>query len=222
MKRVHLLLICLILCVTSMAASNTTADFVQGTPEIKSIGSLAFGPEGVLFVGDSQGGAVFALDFRDNTENTENEGLEVQDIDEKIASMLGTTAKDIQIHDLAVNPISQNVYLSVSRGRGNDAIYLLLSISPSGEISEVSLENIKYAKKELSNPVSVDAKTRRGGSLRVDAITDLVCSDGQLLIAGLSNEEFSSTLRATRWYTVPAQKERKNEHNKKTKRKVKF
>ena len=41
MKRVHLLLICLILCVTSMAASNTTADFVQGTPEIKSIGSLA-------------------------------------------------------------------------------------------------------------------------------------------------------------------------------------
>ncbi len=199
MKRVHLLLICLILCVGNITSLDATADFVQGTPEIKSIGSLAFGPEGVLFVGDSQGAAVFALDFGDKTANTKNERLEVQDIDKKIASMLGTTVKDVQIHDLAVNPISQNVYLSVSRGRGNDTIYLLLSISPGGEISEVSLENVKYAKKELSNPVGVDAKTRRGGSLRVDAITDLVYSDGQLLIAGLSNEEFSSTLRATRF-----------------------
>jgi len=37
----------------------------------------------------------------------------------------------------------------------------------------------------------------RGRSLRSQAITDLVYHDGKLFIAGLCNEEFSSTLRVT-------------------------
>ena len=33
-----------------------------GSPDIKSVGPLAFGPEGVLFVGDNVGAAIFAID----------------------------------------------------------------------------------------------------------------------------------------------------------------
>ena len=40
--------------------------------------------------------------------------------------MLGTDSKQIAINDLAVNPLSGNVYLSVSRGRGPDAIPVLV------------------------------------------------------------------------------------------------
>ena len=39
----------------------------KGTPDLKSAGPLAFGPEGILFVGDPQGAAVFALDTGDRT-----------------------------------------------------------------------------------------------------------------------------------------------------------
>jgi hypothetical protein len=41
-----------------------------------------------------------------------------------------------------------------------------------------------------------DEKDRRGDSLRTQAITDLAYVDGRLFIAGLSNEEFASTLRS--------------------------
>jgi hypothetical protein len=34
----------------------------EGAPDLKSAGQLAFGPDGVLFVGDAKGAAVFAID----------------------------------------------------------------------------------------------------------------------------------------------------------------
>ncbi len=38
---------------------------VAAGPEMKSAGPLAFGPEGVLFVGDTAGAAIFAIETGD-------------------------------------------------------------------------------------------------------------------------------------------------------------
>ena len=35
---------------------------IVGNPDLQSAGPLTFGPDGILFVGDSKGGAIFALD----------------------------------------------------------------------------------------------------------------------------------------------------------------
>ena len=191
MKRLYQLTLAVIFLTTQAFAGS----FSQGTPNIKDLTTLAFGPNGILFVGDSQSAAIFALDLNDNTPNKEAKQLRVTDVDEKIAGLMGATAKDIHIHDLAVNPVSQNVYLSVTRGEGNDAVQALLRILPSGNIEDVSLQNIKFAKKEITSAVAVGAKDRRGRSLRAQAITDLAYTNGQLFVAGLSNEEFASTLR---------------------------
>ena len=43
-----------------------TKDFIYGNPEITSISSLSFGPEGILFIGDSKSAAIYALDTKDN------------------------------------------------------------------------------------------------------------------------------------------------------------
>src|SRR6202008_2894666 len=48
----------------------------------------------------------------------------------------------------------------------------------------------------LANLPAEDAKDMRGRPTRLEAITDLAYLDGTLYIAGLSNEEFSSKLRA--------------------------
>jgi hypothetical protein len=74
-------------------------------------------------------------------------------------------------------------------------VQALLRILPSGEIEDVALQNVTYAKKNIASAVSAEAKDRRGNSLRSQAITDLAYSSGKLFVAGLSNEEFSSTLR---------------------------
>ena len=100
----------------TLAAPTLLAGMTLGAPDLKSAGTLAFGPNNVLFIGDSQGAAVFAVDVRDEAKDAGAEPIRLQGIDAKIASLLGTTADAVVINDLAVHPVSQNVYLAVSRG----------------------------------------------------------------------------------------------------------
>ena len=46
-------------------AAEPTASLKQGKPDLKSAGPLTFGPEGILFVGDTKGAALFAIDTGD-------------------------------------------------------------------------------------------------------------------------------------------------------------
>ena len=112
----------------------------------------------------------------------------------KLAAMLGTDARSVRIQDLTVNPASGNVYLSVIRGSGAEANALVLRVSAEGKISELQLDKIKSAKASLPN-APASRKTRRGDA-RLLSITDLAYVDGRVFVAGLSNEEFASKLRA--------------------------
>lgn len=185
----------LLLGAVAFAAENR-ASLKPGKAELKSAGALAFGPDGILFVGDSVAGAIWALDTDDRGPAKGAASVEVKAINEKIAAMLGVAADQILVNDAIVNPLSRNTYVSVSRGRGPDAAPVLLRVSPSGKIDEFALTNVKYSKIDLPNAPDPAAKDRRGGSLRTEAITDLAYVDGRVFVAGLSNEEFASNLRA--------------------------
>src|SRR5213594_48973 len=56
-----------IMIAVSAGAGDPTASLKQGNPQIKSAGPLGFGPDGILFVGDTQGSALFAIDTGDRT-----------------------------------------------------------------------------------------------------------------------------------------------------------
>ena len=161
----------------------------SGKVELKSAGALAMGPDGILFVGDSVGGAIVALDVDDRTPSKSDASLEIKGINEKVAAMLGTAADQILIQDVVVNPISKNVYIAVSRGRGADAIPVLLRAAPGGKLSEISLASIKHMSVALLDQPQQDRQ-------RMETITQLKYVDGKVLVAGLSNEEFSSSLRS--------------------------
>ncbi|WP_435009426.1 hypothetical protein P12x_000679 [Tundrisphaera lichenicola] len=170
------------------------ADLTKGTPDLKSAGALAFGPHGLLFVGDSQGAAIFAIDTGDRTADSAGEAIKVEAINEKIAGLLGTDAREVMINDLAVNPLSGKAYLSVSRGRGPSAAPAIVRVDRAGQLSLVSTENVPFAKAELSNVPTAGAAAKKGASPRSQAITDLAYVDGRVFVAGLSNEKFSSRL----------------------------
>jgi hypothetical protein len=184
-------------CLTASLAlaAEPTASLKKGTPDLKSAGPLAFGPDGILFVGDTKGAALFAIDTGDHAQAAEKTAVNLKDVAGKVASMLGTNSKQIMINDIAVNPRSGNVYLSISRGRGPEATPLLARIHADGKVEEVPLENISFAKADLPNVPAADAQ-ERGQSLRNESITDLSYADGRVFLAGLSNEEFSSRLIA--------------------------
>jgi hypothetical protein len=170
----------------------------EGTPDVKSAGPLAFGPNGILFIGDPLSAAVFAIDTQDTAGNPERAKVKVDSIDGKVASVLGTTPDDILINDIAANPANGTVYLSVSRGRGPDAAPVIVRVDQQGELKVVSLKDVPFAKAELSNaPENRETgEGRRRGNRRLESITDLLYLDGRLFIAGLSNEEFASKMRS--------------------------
>ena len=59
--------IVVMLLIAANRSSENPYGLKKGTPEIKSISALAFGPDGILFIGDSKSASVFAVDTKDKT-----------------------------------------------------------------------------------------------------------------------------------------------------------
>ena len=187
----------LALAVTVYAARSTqvaaAGDFTSGSAGLKSAGALAFGPEGVLFVGDSIGGSVAAIETGDRTAASTAQ-VNVQGIDEKLAALVGVMPSDILINDVAVNPISKNVYVSAARGRGPDAAPLVVRVDASGKLTLLTLDNIRHETMSLSDAPADNPASRQNP--RTQTITDMAYVNGNLMVAGMSNEEWSSALRS--------------------------
>jgi hypothetical protein len=177
--------------VTVLAVSTTLladeAGLKKGTPALKSITSLAFGPHGVLVLGDSAGAQVVAIKT-DDTKSTGNGDVLVEKLGDKVGSALGTDAAGVQINDVKVNPLSGNIFLAATR-KGATGGPVVLKLDRTGKISEVSLKDVSYS--QVSLPKG------EGNTKKVSvAITSMAFVDGKVVVAGLSNEEFASTLWA--------------------------
>jgi len=188
LHRLSALVVLAVLAGQSPAADTNLIDSLKKeTVTLKSAGPLAFGPQGILFIGDPQAATIYAVDTDDRTVPKSIDRPKVEGINEKIASKLGTEANQIRINDLAVNPITGNTYLSVARGRGADATPVIMRVSRTGELDEFGLKDVKSAKATITN-----ASTKS----RQEAITHLAYLKGRVIVAGLSNEDWASTLRA--------------------------
>jgi hypothetical protein len=172
----------------STRAADLTAGMQKGTPELKSAGPITFAPQNILLVGDTKGATIFAIATGDTASGSPSQPVNIEKIDEKIAGMLGTTSKDILINHMAVNPATGSTFLSVSRGKGPDATPVIIRVDSNGKLSELALKDVMFSKAELPNPTQSE-------KVRQDVTTDLQFADGKILVAGLSNEEFASTLR---------------------------
>jgi hypothetical protein len=187
-----------LLCLSAVPvlALDLSSNLPKETVQLKSAGPLAFGPDGILFVGDSSAATIHAIATDDTSGNPEDVTINLKGLGQKIAAALGTQPAEIMINDLAVNPLSGNAYLSVTRGRGPDGSGLILRVNGAGHISEVLLKNTGHAQASLENAPPESARGRRNRPLRPLSITDLAYLDGKVLVAGLSTEEFASTLRS--------------------------
>ena len=107
-----------IVCLSAtIAFGASNAGMTKGKVQLKTAGPLAFGPDGILFIGDSLGASVIAVDTGDTKAGAAGK-VEITGINQKVAALLGSTPDQISINDVKVNPLSKNVYLSVTRGKG--------------------------------------------------------------------------------------------------------
>jgi len=125
----------------------------------------------------------------------------------------------VSVRDIALHPLSGALYLSVRRGSGAAASPVLVRIGANAEPAEVVLEQVPFSRADITDaPALDDERVHRrlaernepcdeelevhGVQLRLktepfrtQTVTDLLYDDGVLLVAGVSNEEFASTLR---------------------------
>ncbi len=189
-----------------------------GQVPLRSVAAITFGPDGILFVADNVRATVSAIDVADGDQH-DGAPLTVEHLDARLAAFLGCTRDDLVIRDMAVHPDSGAVYLAVQRGHGEGAQPLVVRVSGDGTLGEVNLDHVDFAELALDDAPSADDErivVRLDGEegmdceeievrgvhlrlykdrLRSATITDLAWVDGLLLVAGVSNEEFSSTLR---------------------------
>ena len=190
----------------------------SGSADIRSAGPIAFGPAGILFLADNAGAKVFAVDVADKGAASGSEPFDLENLDVRLASYLGCETDDVAIRDMAVHPTSHNVYLSVQRGRGDAGQSVLARVDRlDGSITDVPLVDVPLAevtitdapaadddRLDLTLPLGSEGEVLTFGDktlrvlrqpIRTSTITDMAYIDGALLVAGLSNEEFSSKLR---------------------------
>src|SRR5262245_20975121 len=92
-------------------ASGAPAGLEQtGKPDLKSAGPLAFGPKGVLFIGDPQGAQIVAVDVGTAPTAPIGPNFKLEGADAKIAALLGAKAEDIKINDVVVEPGTNIAY----------------------------------------------------------------------------------------------------------------
>lgn len=181
--------------VVLLAARPTAAPVAASVgPSFATIGPLAFGPGNVLFAADTDAAAIVALDLGAAGAPGAKPPA---DFDQQLASLLGTTPAGVAVTDMAVQPGSRNAYFSVMRGTGAEAQPALVRLDGAGALTLIALDKTAYTSATLPNaPVAAPTERRNP---RTASITDMVFHDGRLIVAGLSNEEFASKLRAVKY-----------------------
>ncbi len=178
--------------------------------QIKSLGVLEFSDEGILFIGDNIAGNIIAIDLTTESKTADQFEINVYNIDAQVAAVLGTAQSSVQINDIAVHPVSGEVYLSVTRGHGVEAFPSLIKVDAENRIHNVDLSTLEITAQALDNlpdsnrrvalrgtgsaPTKKEiAKSKR--SLRMLSIVSMEYHKGELFVAGINNEEFCSVLR---------------------------
>lgn len=173
-------------------AKSLKADFKVGDPGVQSINAMAFGPEGILFIGDSKSASVIAIDTKDVTPKAAPEKIEMQQVDIAIATSLGTTADKISIQDMAINPVSNVPYFAVHSQDGSPALLKLVG----DKLEWVPLDKVSFSSRGIEKAYAEEDKDDRGRPLRVWTVSDIEYKNGKVMVTGLSNSEFSSTFRS--------------------------
>ncbi|MCA9135550.1 MAG: hypothetical protein KDB00_02295 [Planctomycetales bacterium] len=152
-----------------------------GPVELQSVGPMTFATSGVLLVGDPKAATVYAIATEDSREGSGQP--DISDLQAAVKSALHLEG-NVGIGELAVNPDSGSVFLSVTAG----GQVHLVKVDGDSKISKVNLDKIYHASKVLPNAPE-DKDNNQGGrnrNRRNSSITDLAFFEGKVMVSGLS------------------------------------
>jgi hypothetical protein len=189
----------------------TTALAQDAQLDLKFAGALEFSDTGTLFVGDNYNGAVYAFDIKDAAPLDQVAPVNILGIDIKIADVLGVAPSALAINDMAVHPVSAEIYISVTRIGNFESAPAIMKITQTGKIELLDLTSFDFQKQVLSNYPDQETTFRPRGlgkkspqardlakgeiTLSSIAIMDMEYHEGELFVSGVAFDNFLSTLR---------------------------
>ncbi len=153
--------------------------------ELKSVGRVSFGPNGLMLVSDPVSASIVAIDTADTGPVKKLAGA-VKDVDSRLANALKIETANLKIVDMAVNPASGKIWFTVNQNPGNQPKVVV--IDSKGDVSEPDLKSMPYVRMTL--PTAENSKLRN--------VTDLAWGEFSVIVAGQSSEEFSNKI-----YQIP-------------------
>ncbi|MEO0528825.1 MAG: hypothetical protein AAFZ89_16450 [Bacteroidota bacterium] len=166
---------------------------------------LAFGPDNILFIGDSKGGKLYAVPTNAN-ELKEAVPYNMEGFDIVMAKKLNIEPRDIIIGDMKIHPLSQEAYVSIRLGHQPDAKSVIAVVNPTTmeiRLLEVMGDGAKSV--SIANVASSDLMFWNETPASTMNITDIDYNNGYVYVAGLTNSEFASTLRKIAYPFTDAQ-----------------
>jgi len=178
--------------------ANATAPMAANAFEDVSLPGadiLAFGPDNVLFVGDSKNATVHAIET-EATELKQPIPYNLEGLDALLAKKIGVDSRDIIVNDMKIHPLSQEAYISLKKGHAPGAESMIAIINPmTSEIRFLAATPANSTKVAINNPASEELKLWGETPASSLTITDMDYHDGMLYVAGLTNGEFASNVR---------------------------
>ena len=180
--RVGWLRFSVMLCLTGMwLASASAANWLTPGPvSLKSIGPMTFTPDGTLLIGDPKAATIYAMEIESAASDAA--ASDIADLTAAIGKQL-SAGSAVELGELAVHPKSKAAFVTATV----DGKVQLLRVS-GDKISEVNLDKINHASKQLASAPADKELSRRGRkyNLRNQSITDLAYFDGKLIVSGLA------------------------------------
>jgi len=175
-------------CCLSAAASVSAAD-------IKSISRLSVGPKNVLFVADWKTARVHAIDLPEAAPKPAGTTFNIFDLEALLSKQVG--GAKITVEDMVARPGTAEVYIAISYGAAKEPA--LFVVTNDHKARRVDLKAAKSTSLALRDAPTTDYKFWRDAPERSFTVTDMKWREGELFIAGLSNQDFASTLRRVKF-----------------------
>ncbi|VVT24894.1 hypothetical protein [Rhizobium sp. EC-SD404] len=188
------------LSATSGPLSFAASARAQGTDRatVRSISAMAFGPNGRLVIADWRSDALHALALP-KKEPAAEASFNVKALDAAIAKAEGLEPGRIKPTAVAMEPSNGHAVVAYKAGASPEAPARLAMVNPSGAVEIVDPAELTVSTQPLSDRPG-DALIWNETPARTLLVTDIVPHElpgggTELLVAGLANADFSSTLR---------------------------
>jgi hypothetical protein len=163
--------------------------------DVTSISRLEAGPDNVLFVADWKAAKVHAIELPPAAHMPSGEAFNILDLESLLGRQVG--AGRITIEDMSVRPGTGEVYVAITYGAAKTPA--LFVVTSDRKARRFDLKTARETSIALRDAPTTHASFWKETPERSFTVTDMKWHDGELFVAGLSNQEFASTLRRIRY-----------------------